>query len=69
VTIVQLNLDRVDDIAPLYERFLLILRSAKGWLGVYVVVDAPPATRIFWGYGRRRPKQTRLRTSGAFQIH
>ena len=67
VTVAQVNLDRVDDIAPLYERFLPTLRSAHGWLGVYVVVDRSTGDGLAFGLFETEADAHAFETSGAFQ--
>jgi quinol monooxygenase YgiN len=67
VTVAQVNLDRVDDIAPLYEQFLPSLRSAKGWLGVYVVVDRSTGDGHLLGLWETKADAHSFETSGAFQ--
>jgi hypothetical protein len=67
VTVAQVNLNRVDDIAPLYERFLPTLRSASGWLGVYVVVDRSTGSGHLLGLWETEADAQSFETSGAFQ--
>ena len=67
VTVAQVSLDRVDDVAPLYERFLPTLRSAPGWLGVYVVVDRSSGNGHLLGLWETEADAQSFETSGAFQ--
>ena len=67
VTVAQVNLDRVDDVAPLYDRFLPTLRSANGWLGVYVVVDRSTGNGHLLGLWKTEADAQSFETSGAFQ--
>ncbi len=39
IVVARVAVDRVGDLADLYERFLPTLREAPGWRGVYLVVD------------------------------
>ena len=67
VTVAQVNPDRVHDIAPLYDRFLSTLRSAHGWLGVYVVVDRSTGNGRLLGLWETESDAQSFETSGAFQ--
>jgi hypothetical protein len=67
VTVAQVNLERVDDIAPLYERFLPTLRSARGWLGVYVVVDRSTGNGHLLGLWETEADAHSFESGGAFQ--
>ena len=63
ITIARVALDRVDDVALLYERLLPQLEAAPGWRGVYVVIDRsrPPA----WLVGSEADAKA-FESSGAF---
>ncbi len=67
VTSARVNPINVDDIAPLYQRFLPTLRSAKGWLGVYVVVDRSSGNGHVVGLWETESDAHVFETSGAFQ--
>ena len=67
VTMAQVNLDRVDDIAPLYQRFLPTLQSAQGWQGIYVVVDRSTGKGHVVGLWETEADAQLFETSGVFQ--
>jgi hypothetical protein len=48
MTTAQVNLDHVDEIAPLYQRFLPTLQAAKGWRGITVLSIAPRGGGCSW---------------------
>ena len=67
VTVAQVNIDRIDDVAPLYERFLPTLRAANGWLGVYVVIDRSTGNGHLLGLWETEADALAFEASGAFQ--
>ena len=66
VTVAQVNIDRIDDLAPLYERFLPVLRSAPGWRGVYVVVDRSTGAGHLVGLWDTQADAAAFESGGAF---
>jgi hypothetical protein len=67
VTVAQVNPVRVDDITSLYERVLPTLRSASGWLGVYVVVERSTGAGHLLGLWQTEADARAFETSGTFQ--
>jgi hypothetical protein len=67
VTVAQVSPDRVDDITSLCERVLPTLRSASGWLGVYVVVERSTGAGHLLGLWRTEADARAFETSGTFQ--
>ena len=67
VTAAQVSPDRIDDVAPLYERLVPMLREASGWLGVYVVVDRSTGSGHLLGLWESESDAVAFETSGAFQ--
>ena len=67
VTTAEVNLDSIDEIAPLYQRFLPTLRAANGWLGVYVMVDRTTGRGHVVGLWETGADAEAFETSGEFQ--
>jgi hypothetical protein len=67
VTVAQVNLDRIDDLAPLYQHFLPILRAAQGWRGIYVVVDRSTGHGQIVGLWETEADAQAFEASGTFQ--
>ena len=67
VTVAQVNRERVDDIAPLYERLVPTLREARGWLGVYVVIDRLTGDGHLLGLWETKEDAASFESSGTFQ--
>ena len=67
ITVAQVTRERVDDVAPLYERLAPELRKAKGWLGVYVVIDRATGNGHLLGLWETEADAVAFETSGAFQ--
>ena len=66
VAVAHVNIDRIGDLAPLYERFLPVLRAAPGWLGVYVVVDRATGGGHVVGLWETEADATSFESGGAF---
>jgi hypothetical protein len=66
VVVADVTLDRIDDLAPLYERFLPTLRSAPGWRGVYVIVDRDTGVGHLVGLWDRAEDAVAFEATGAF---
>jgi len=67
ITVAQVNLDRIDNLAPLYEQFLPTLRSATGWLGMYVVVVRSTGHGNLLGLWQTEADAQSFESTGAFQ--
>lgn len=67
VTVAQVNPDRIEDVASLYAKVLPTLRSAIGWLGVYVVVDRSTGGGHLLGLWETEADARAFETSGTFQ--
>jgi hypothetical protein len=67
VTTAQVNLDQVDEIAPLYQRFLPTLKAAKGWRGITVLVDRSTGQGLLVGLWESEADAHLFETSGTFQ--
>jgi hypothetical protein len=67
VTLARVNLDRVDDVAPLYGRLLPQLEAAPGWRGVYVVIDRASGDGLLLGLWDTEGDAKAFEASGTFQ--
>jgi len=67
LTVAQVSPHRIDDVAPLYERLAPMLREARGWLGVYVVVHRSTGRGHLLGPWESEQDAVAFETSGAFQ--
>ena len=67
VTVAQVSPGRIDDVGPLYERLAPTLREAKGWLGVYVVVNRSTGSGHLLGLWESEEDAVAFETTGAFQ--
>ena len=67
VTGAQVNPGRIEDIKSLYEKVLPTLRSAVGWLGVYVVVDRSTGAGHLLGLWETEADAKAFETGGTFQ--
>jgi hypothetical protein len=67
MTTAQVNLDHVDEIAPLYQRFLPTLQAAKGWRGITVLVDRSTGRGLLVGLRESEADAHLFETSGTFQ--
>ena len=67
VTTAQVNLDHVDELAPLYQRFLPTLQAAKGWRGISVLVDRSTGQGLLVGLWETEADARLFETSGTFQ--
>ena len=67
VTVAQVDRDRIDEVAPLYERLAPALREARGWLGVYVLIDRLTGNGHLLGLWETAEDATTFETGGTFQ--
>lgn len=67
VTTAQVSTDRVDELGPLYERFLPTLRAARGWRGVYLAVERATGEGYVIGLWDDEADAQEFERSGAFQ--
>ena len=67
ITVASVAVDRVDDVAPLYEQLRPELEAAPGWRGVYVVVDRSTGKGHLLGLWDNEADARAFETSGAFQ--
>ena len=66
VTIGGVNPERIDDLPSLYEAFLPALRSAPGWLGIYVIADRSTGSGHVVGLWETEANATAFETGGEF---
>jgi len=60
------NPERIDDLPSLYETFLPTLRSAPGWIGIYVIADRSTGSGHVIGLWESEANAAAFETSGEF---
>jgi heme-degrading monooxygenase HmoA len=66
VIVGRVNPERIDDLPSLYEAFLPTLRSAPGWLGIYVIAERSTGSGHVVGLWETEANAAAFETSGEF---